>query len=186
MPPKRNKRNAGELEGWRGGHRQRGVESAALASAAASSSHPAHSGLAKFLLSSYFMGVISLPLLVECAGHAYREPAGHPDLQHLSELGTSGANAQSYARDLHTRMQTFAIEAALMSLMVPAKIMNAVKDVSMDILYPHALFAKMFSSYPAEFGRRFFNNRPESIREFWDTQQDHPSYRDHPMLTHEF
>lgn len=186
MPPKGIKRKHTELEGLRGGHRQRAAESAALATASASSSRPAHSELARFLLSSYFLGAISLPFLVQCASLAFRETPGHPDLQVLAGLGTSGANAQSYGRDLRTRMQTFACEAALMTVMVPAKILNAIKEISMEVIYPHAMFARLFSSYPEEFGRRFFNNRPESISAFWDDQRDHPSYRDHPMLSHEF
>lgn len=182
MPAKRQRCHT-DLEGLRGGHRQRAAASASMEDMAG---HAPHSALATFLLRSYLMGSVSLPFVVRCAALAYCEPPGHPDLKTVSELGTTGAYANNYARDLFNRMATFSSEAALMSLRLPAKVFGTVRWVDMEIIYPHVIFAKLFESYPREFARRMFNNSPGYIKQFWDAQVEHPSYPNHPMLSHEF
>ena len=181
MAPKRNGRH-NSLEGLRGGHVQRSGANAAIDMAV----HRPHSALATFLLVGYLMGSVSLPFAVQCAALAYTETPGHPDLKRVSELGSAGACANNYARDLFHRMATFPCDAALCSLRVPAKIYGSVRWVDMDMIYPHAMFAKLFEFFPREFKRRMFNDNPCCIKAFWDAHVDHPSYADHPMLSHEF
>ena len=54
------------------------------------------------------------------------------------------------------------------------------------MIYPHALFAKLFATNREEFGKRFFGGAVQTLRAFWDSQADHPSYDGHPLQDHEF
>jgi hypothetical protein len=147
-------------------------------------SHDGSSRLARFLLSKYFAGELSLPLVVTIASMAYDEPPKHPDVLKLSKLGTSGANINISARDLIIRLIQFPIEAALATIKLPMKVRGAVKQINFDMVYPHALFSKLFHHYPREFAKRFYGYDVGRISAFWRSQRDHPSYVGHAMHEH--
>ena len=83
MPAKR--RGQGE---FRGGHRRLGV----LEADSAPSTRDLHSPLARFLLRSFFLGDLCLPIVVTSAGLALSEPLEHRhDLENIAALGSLGA-----------------------------------------------------------------------------------------------
>jgi len=171
MPPRR-KRNHAELEGRSGGHLQRAD---ADEGARAWAGHATHSQLALFLLTSYLVGSVSLPFIVQVAVLAYREPPGHPDLKWISGFGGGGSSPNTMRRDMFHRMCTFGIESAIYSVRLPVKVFGLVRWTELDIIYPHELFAKLYASHPAEFARRMFDGKPENISKFWDSQTEHPN-----------
>ena len=182
MPPRR-KRNHAELEGRSGGHLQRAD---ADEGARAWDGHATHSQLALFLLTSYLVGSVSLPFIVQVAVLAYREPPGHPDLKWISGFGGGGSSPNTMRRDMFQRMCTFAIESAIYSVRLPVRVFGLVRWTELDIIYPHELFAKLYASHPAEFARRMFDGKPENISKFWDSQTEHPNYHGHPMHGHPY
>ena len=181
MPPR--KRRHAELEGRAGGHLQRADADEGVSAWAG---HAVHSPLAFFLLSSYLLGSVSLPFIVQVAVLAYRETPGHPDLKWISGFGGSGCSPNTMRRDMFHRMLTFAIESAIYSVRLPVKVFGLVRWTELDIIYPHELFANLYASHPAEFARRMFAGQPGNISKFWDSQTEHPNYHGHPMHSHPY
>ena len=114
MPPRPpGRRGQGEL---RGGHRQQ----AFLEADSAPGTRDIHSPLARFLLRSFFLGEMSLPIALTIAMLALSEkPEGRWDLEKLASLGCDGARPNHFLRDLVIRMVRFPIEAAVALLDVP-------------------------------------------------------------------
>lgn len=143
----------------------------------------AHSGVARFLLVSYFHGDISLPFVVALAKLMLSEPANHADIQKLAELGTHGANIGHSLRDLLTHMVTFPLERAIATIRLPAKLLGKSQWIDFDILAPHSIFSILYHTNPLEFGRRFYGGKVDQLKAFWRSQTSHPSYINHPMHT---
>ena len=157
------------------------------ADVASSSSEPMHSELARFLLISYLSGKTSLPFIVAIASLVLKEPAGgHSDIHHIASLGGNGAAPGDMRKNLWSRMRTFALESAMATLRLPVKIRGQLDWIDFDMLYPHALFAKLYESDKVEFGRRFYGGVRDRIRTFWKGQVDHPSFAGRPMHDNEY
>lgn len=95
-----------------------------------------------------------------------------------------GALANNFARDLFNRLVRFPIEDDMFSLRIPVEMPELHMDFSM--IYPHAIFAKLYQSYPAQFTKRFLGTTATAVTDFRRAQRDHPSYLHHPMHRHEF
>ena len=135
-----------------------------------------HSPLAAFLLESYLMGVLALPLVQHIAVLSLSERREHPDLVRLSKLGHYGLQAGNLKKELFTAMVSFAIESAVMSFKVMMKLSGVLTSMDVEIMYPHVAFAKLYHNYPAEFAKRMYGNSVLSITNFWSAQVDHPAY----------
>ena len=123
--------------------------------------------MATFLLLSYMNGEISLLIIVRIAQLALLDSGSHIDLEMIAGLGHG-------------------VEAAISTIRLPVKLSGILDWIDFDMIYPHAFFAKLYETNYAEFGRRFFGGAMHKIRDFWDSQVDHPSYASHPLRWHEF
>jgi hypothetical protein len=173
---RKNEQSAG------GGHKQR--EQAEIASG---SSDKMHSELARFLLVSFLTGKTSLPFIVAIAALVLEEPAGgHADIKHIASLGGNGAAPGDMRKSLWRKMQVFVLESAIATIRLPVKIRGQLDWIDFDMLYPHAIFAKLHASDRIEFGRRFYGGVRDRIRTYWQGQVDHPSFAGHPMHDNEY
>ena len=146
-----------------------------------------HSELARFLLVSYLTGKTSLPFIVTIAGLVLDEPAGGDvDTRHIASLGGNGAASGDMKKSLWRKMQVFAMEIAIATIRLPVKICGQLDWIDFDMLYPHAIFAKLYASDRLEFGRRFYGGIRDRIRTYWQGQVDHPSFAGHPMHDNEY
>ena len=57
---------------------------------------------------------------------------------------------------------------------------------NMKIILPHVLFSLMYQHHREEWIRRVCGGGIGKIKEFWESQTNHPSYASHPMHGHKF
>ena len=176
MPPRGVKR--ARLEGHDGGgHRQReAAEDHAL--------YSRHSDLATYLLQQNQLGHISMVMLCTICIMVSSGDPRHPDVLALAQLGnmTPGGNV---CRDFANRIIRFPLQFAVSSVQAPIKLSGLIKNVNLDLIYPHVVFSKLYHCYPVEFARRMYNHATSSVPAFWESQKNHPSFAGHPMHAHE-
>ena len=65
--------------------------------------------------------------------------------------------------------------------------MKAAKKLgSLALALPHALFAAMYEANKVDFASIMYKSDPKNLELFWDSQQDHPAFRDHCMHNHPY
>ena len=139
-----------------------------------------HSPLARFLLSQFLLGAISLPFFQEVVTLACDEDPKHPDLLKLKEC-MSNMHAGTSRRSLFRSLVASPLESAIASVVVQIKMAGKRVQGSISMIYPHLFFHILFHHYPAVFREKMFNNLPSAIGDFWESQRDHPSYAAHPV-----
>ena len=76
------------------------------------------------------------------------------------------------------------LKPALGIIRVPLKVDGLKVLFNMNILWPHLLFSKLYSTKKVSFMRHMCGGASENIGTFWRAQTDHPSFPDHPMHSH--
>lgn len=74
------------------------------------------------------------------------------------------------------------ITTALQTFTLPFKtVCGQIKDVNLDVLYPHELFSTLYHNFRAEFNKRILGGASTNARTFWQKMRNHPAYQGHPM-----
>ena len=112
------------------------------------------------------------------------DPSRHEDLITISELDHSGTFDNIARMDLWQIMLAFPLEAAIYTIRLPVKLAGLLSYINYDLIYPHAIFAKLYETNYTEFYRRFMGGAVKNLEDLWHSQVDHPSYAEHPIRTH--
>jgi hypothetical protein len=116
-----------------------------------------------------------------------------PVLDMLAQLGSGGTHSNNMWAELSKKLKTPQVNAAVSSTTLPVRKPRSeqthpdiilYRPVSVDILYPHAMFARLFNDYPEAFKLRV---RPsdEETEFFWHSMQGSPQLENHPVLLRE-
>ena len=187
MPPQNRryrKRCATPEESWCG--RSKRARDVASSSTQATTQKP--SALMAILLYEVMWGFMQPTLAHRIARAAAEDGIAHPDLDNFVKMGTGGVHERNVWRDLCTRLRHTPILRAIGNVSAPLVCPPAAPfDGDLDMLYPHALFATIYTAHPAEFEKRILGGTADNVPLFWDAMArppQHPSYATHPMLNH--
>ena len=149
--------------------------------------------MAKHLFEEWAWGRVSLQqaqLLAQLAKHDIDaalevdqdDGVTFPLLEQISELGSSGKHSGNMHRDMVNTLPPTPIPE-VGSLKVYTKRGPGQPNIITDqaILYPHELFACIYTYYPKVFFSRFVPS-VDILGIFWKDVSDTPQYKEHPLI----
>ena len=107
-----------------------------------------------------------------------------PQLKHMSKLGCSGRHPMGCWSDFCRHYDTSFVSSVLTSIRIPLK--GQSEPGYLQIAPPHALFSAMYEEDEREFNTAFGTWNTDNLKLFWESQRDHPAYRDHCMHHHPY
>lgn len=142
------------------------------------------SKLAKRLRTDVVWGHVSATQAQQIAADAIYDGARPTKLlKKLSKLGCEGKYPYGCWRDFSNMMNCSFVEETLLDVQIPLK---SGGYGTLRIVPPHAMFSALYHADKKKLASIMFGSDPANIKLFWDSQQDHPQYRDHCMHDHPY
>jgi hypothetical protein len=111
----------------------------------------------------------------------------HPDVVTLSKLGSNGHYKNKINSELESKLEPNPLKPAILNFSIlyhiPKKVFQLKKSMMCPVpmLYPHVLFAIMFSNFQQVFMDRVCGGRFVNISNFWKSMRGNPMYQNHPI-----
>ena len=164
----------------RGGYHQRLAQARAQEQRAPA----AKSKLALELLNLWSWGTMSAPLVQRLASAAAEDGLSHPQITKMAKIGGAGQYAGNMHRDLLAIASEHAtLHASIATIPLRLKVkQNLSKEVPINFLLPHKLFANLFHSLQPSFISYVLGGSQANPEKFWADMQNHPVVLARPQL----
>lgn len=135
------------------------------------------SQLAELLIDKWSWGFLSAPQVQEIAAAAVADGARRPDLEALAKLGSWGRHTSNIHSELMRKLGTTPVSVATSTMAVFLKKPPSMMTKAFHgVIWPHELFAAMYSGAPKEFEARLLGGSAENVPRFWSSMKEHPAY----------
>ena len=163
--------------------RQKANLSSAEQASSSSTSKRSCGNLALLLLEFRAWGFISAILIQQIAAAAVADGLVCDKLEILADIGSKGKWKNNCERDLNNHLAPTPLRSTLNTLSLSMKgLANFVYRIAAHILYPHELFAALFTFHPAVFLERMCGGSVDNVISYWNAMQQHPSIDGNPDL----
>ena len=148
------------------------------------------SKLATLLIEQWSWGQLSTPMIQKLAAAAKEDMTDKGvdcpwDLNAIASLGSNGVYTGNMHRDLirqHLQDPIFRHASSLITLWIKENFLRC-RERSQTILYPHELFAAMFSQGPEVFERLMIGENRANLSKFWQQISETERFESHPAST---
>jgi hypothetical protein len=129
-----------------------------------------------------FLSAIEIQAIMECV---VADGCHHPEIELLADIGTGGKHPQNCDRDLKLLLVDPNFQKASSTITLPIKVSQKgpIVQQTQTVLWPHLVFANLFSYYRDAFNTRFLGGVPDGsgLAKFWNDVKDTSLYRTHPI-----
>jgi hypothetical protein len=139
--------------------------------------------LAKLLLSWWAWGELSAHQVQKLSAASVADGSECSHLNRLAKLGASGACERHCHEQLLRVAKPTPLHTSLVTIELPMLNPVEVDTVPFTILFPHEVFAMMYTCHPDQFVKRMCGGSESKVAEFWDGMVLHPSMVNHPTLS---
>ena len=106
------------------------------------------------------------------------------DLKRLSKLGCEGKHPSGCWADFCKNLDSSFVESIMTRIPIPLK--RKKKRGYLLVALPHKFFSAIYHESKKEFDSIMYGSDTNNLTRFWDSQHDHPSFRDHCMHHHPY